>query len=553
MLALLEKIASAFWSTIWRVVALFTPFFTQSRYLKSIGRGLAWIVHIVFVIGIFVGLFWVNWYFEVDRYIKSPILRNAGLQNFWLPILWGLVYILAWLGWWLWRLLGPEEDLIEFPDIEQAWDEAVRSLHQNGIELTDAPLFFLLGRPKAEEEATFAAAQLQLKVSGAPTRPDAPLHVYAGREAIFVTCPGASLLGRQAAILAGEVAPETGGAVTTEDALDKTLRADDAAGFKDVQQVFARAKAQGRDHTQLTDAEREEIRGLLAQEKSEQAQERVRKARPHLLKNANEVELLTARLRYLCKLIARDRKPFCPVNGLLVLVPFAALDSDDDANQTGLIYQQDVATVRKSLQVNCPMFALVCDLETASGFREFMERFPTEQRQRRLGQRLPLAPDLAEGETFASVVDRGAQWVCNILFPTYVYRLFRVESTGTDEAAGIVRGNVKLYQLMYQMRERRVRLSRLLTRAIGGEQRGPALFGGCYIAGTGREPRHEQAFVAGVFRRLSENQNFISWTDEAMEEEVKLESWTKRGYTGIAVFAALVIGVLVYVLGIRNG
>jgi hypothetical protein len=230
-----------------------------------------------------------------------------------------------------------------------------------------------------------------------------------------------------------------------------------------------------------------------------------------------------------------------------MLFPFAGTDTDEDANQTGAIAQQDLATVRRGFQVSCPTFALVCDLETAPGFREFMERFPLDQRQRRLGQRLPLAPDLHEGETLTALVDRGSQWVCNTLFPTYIYRLFRLESEGREEMAVAVHGNVRLYQLMCQLRDRRTRLSRMLTRAVNlGDTRSPVLFGGCYIAGTGGDPSREQAFIAGVFRRLIENQNFVSWTAEAMEEEVKFESWTKYGYTGIAVFTAVAVLVLVF-------
>src|SRR5262249_40069964 len=180
---------------------------------------------------------------------------------------------------------------------------------------------------------------------------------------------------------------------------------------------------QGRDPGQLTDAEKEEIRQLLAEERADAAKQGTG-PRPHLLKNTAEVELLTARLRYLCRLIVRDRKPYCPVNGMMALIPFGATDTDDDANQTAAICQQDLQTARRAFQVNCPVLALVCDLEAASGFKEFMERFPTEQRQRRLGQRLPLAPDLAENESATALVERSALRLGNQLFPPYLYRLF---------------------------------------------------------------------------------------------------------------------------------
>src|SRR5438105_1685685 len=74
----------------------------------------------------------------------------------------------------------------------------------------DLPLFLGLGRPSGPEEALFDAAQLAFVVKQAPAGP-APLHVYATRDAIYVTCAGASLLGKHAANVALEGIAELGG------------------------------------------------------------------------------------------------------------------------------------------------------------------------------------------------------------------------------------------------------------------------------------------------------------------------------------------------------
>src|SRR5438067_13053008 len=105
MLAFLEKIATGFWTVIYRVITLVTPFFTQSRYLKPLGRGLAWVIHIAAVVGVLIGLWFVNQYFGLDVLVKPPRLRSLGIHKAWLPILFVLVYILSWLGYWLWKLL----------------------------------------------------------------------------------------------------------------------------------------------------------------------------------------------------------------------------------------------------------------------------------------------------------------------------------------------------------------------------------------------------------------------------------------------------------------
>jgi hypothetical protein len=546
MLSFLEKVATGFWNLIRRVVGLVLPFFTETRELKALGRGLRWTLHVVLLAGILVGLWWLNRALGV-----SGAVRERWLQDYFLPVVFLLIYVLLWLGWWLWKLLTPEAEEADFPDIEAAWDEAVASLNAAQIDLTEAPLFLVLGKPMGGDDALFAAAQLQLTVKGVPSRADAPLRVWASRDGVYVTCAGASLLGKQCAILAGEVAAGAGQFASVEAGDDAFKTVQPQGLLKGVQGVLSRAREQGRDPSMLTDQEKEEIRLLLAEEAAEAAR-KTKGPRPNLLKNGPEVDLQSARLRCLCRMIVRDRRPYCPVNGVLLLVPFAGTDSDEDANQTGAICQLDLANARQALRVNCPRFALVCDLETAPGFREFIERFPGDQRQRRLGQRLPLAPDLGQGETVPAVVERGAQWVCTSIFPTYVYKLFRLDSVGRDDMAAVVSGNARLYQLLYQMRERRNRLGRLLGRALGGEQPGPALFGGCYLAATGRDAGREQAFIAGVFRRLLENQNYVSWTDEALRQEAAYEKWTKYGYTGISVCAVLVLGLVFYVFFVQK-
>jgi len=273
----------------------------------------------------------------------------------------------------------------------------------------------------------------------------------------------------------------------------------------------------------------------------------LRKSHPPLLRDTAQADYLSARLQHLCRLIVRDRRPYCPINGVLLLVPFAGTDTEEDANQTGEVLRRDVTKARGVLGVHCPVFALTCDMETTPGFRDFIDRFPQKERQKRVGQRFPLMPDV-NGDALGAMIDGGVQWICNSVFPNWVYKLFRLEATGKDEPATLVRGNIALYQLMAQIRERHKRLSRILTRAVLGDGGGPPLFGGCYLAGTGRDPAHEQAFVPGVFRRLIEEQNFVSWTDQALTTEAECNRWARIGYIFIGLLAAAGAAGLAYYL-----
>ena len=43
-----------------------------------------------------------------------------------------MFYVLAWLGWWLWKLLVTDDSYTEFPDITEAWEEAMEALARAG-------------------------------------------------------------------------------------------------------------------------------------------------------------------------------------------------------------------------------------------------------------------------------------------------------------------------------------------------------------------------------------------------------------------------------------
>jgi hypothetical protein len=541
MLGFLEKIAFGFWDIIRRIVGLVFPFLSSTRELRRFGFVLRWLLHIGLLVGTLVGLWFLDWYLDLPKYLRGP--RWIRDNHLWAPLIFLLLYVLSWLTYWIWKLLRPEAETAEFPDIDQAWDEATRALHQAGIDVSEAPLFLVLGKAQGGELALFEGTQMTFPVKYAPPRDDAPLHVFGSRDAIFVTCAGASLLGKQADILAGEATPGLNGSV----GIPGIGQADPGATLKpegrmlDVQSVLTRARESGRDPSQLTEQEKQEIRVLLAEHKAEEV-EQVFKARPNLLKDTLTAGRLSARLGYLCRLIVRDRYPFCPVNGMLVLVPFAGTDSDNDANQTGNICHQDLETARRVLQIHCPVFTLVCDLETTPGFPEFAQRFAAEQRARRIGQRFPLVPDVANQEALAHELEQVALAICNNVFPSWVYKLFRVETPGREETAAVVKANTRLFNLMSQFRDRRKRFGQALTRCLEAEGESDRwLFGGCYVAGTGREAVREQAFVAGVFRRLMDEQNAVAWTPNAHQQEQQYRQWTKYGYVGIAVCTAALV------------
>jgi len=517
------RVLAAIWDVLRRIFGIILPVGKGVRFGR-LSTGARWTLHILFLLAILVVLFFLS------KPLFQGVVRSASVQSWWLPVFFLLIYVLAWAAWWLYKLLSTEQEFSVFPDIDEAWSEAVKALGQAGLSLTDLPLFVVLGRPEAPEEDLFHAAQLQLVVKQTP-RGAAPLHLYASRDAVYVTCAGASLLGKQATILAVEGLPEIGSAGSAGDEFDpgKTLMPRGVGEKKVIKLV---AMTIGRQPTGLERRAMRREGGFKL---------------PDLLKNTPEVELQTARLEHLCRLIVRDRRPYCPVNGVLILVPLGSTDTDADAQQTGEIMQRDLATLQSVLKVHCPLFALICDLETLPGFREFILRLPAKDRERRLGQRFPLAPDV-NGEALLDLVDSSVQWLCGSLLRDWVFKLFRVETPGRDDLAKAVAGNTNLYLLLDELRDRQKRMSRVLKVALARQANGPLLFGGCYLAGTGHDPDREQALVAGLFRRLLENQDYVTWTDRAMADDASAERVAKVGYGVLAGVGAVVAVLLALVL-----
>jgi hypothetical protein len=526
MSAILAKIAS--------VVGLVFPFFAKAAKHRTTWSALRWILHVIIIAAILVGLFFLNKYLGLEGIVKSDI---GVLRNGFLPILFLLAYVLGWLGWWLWKLLLPGDDESAFPDIDQAWDRIIEALGKSGIGLGDAPLFLVIGRPARSEEALFQASAIPLDIKGQPGR-EAPVRVYANRDGIYITCAATCLLGRQAVLLSGE-APETpsghvsssGGDPMLESVSLMTLRPGEGSkGIQEIQAVLERARRQGRGPNDLTQDEKDEIARL----------EKKDKPRRTALLNTEEARTIAARFEHVCRLIVRDRRPYCPVNGILVLLPFAGAEGDEEATQTGDAARSDLATARRIFQVHCPSLALVCDLEMARGFGEFASHFSEKQRQQRLGQRFPHVPD-ARPENLPQVIDDMSGWVCHAVFPNWVYKYFRIEAPQKDNLATAVQKNRRLFQFLEELRSRKTRLSRILTRALLLDASGPLLFGGCYFGATGPDASREQAFVAGVFARLAKEQGILCWTDEAQAEDEAAARWTTMGYAALGI---LVVGVI---------
>ncbi len=509
------NLLDSIWQFLIFVVSLVSPFAGQRPSYK-IAPGLRLFLHVLVILLILGGL----WYLNEKLQIYELISRPQWASHFWLPIVFILLYALAVTGWWIYRLLMAEPEATDFPDIDEAWEQAVDALDQAGVPITDVPVFLVLGRTETPEDLFFQGAQLNLIVKGAPVGARHPVHVYASREGVFITCAGCSLLGKQAALLALEGIGDDSGASADGPVLG--LPDDAGATLKPGQAEQKIIKKLARMvGTQMTGLQKR----MLRRESNLPL--------PNLLASNADVELITARMAHLCRLIFRDRQPYCPINGILVLVPLGATDTELDAQQSAELCHRDLTVVRRVMKVQCPIFAMVVDMEQLPGFRDFIQRRSASEKARRIGQRFPLNPPDLRDDGLHDKLGEAVQWLGHNVIRDLVYRVFK-----TDPGAKLD-VNHELFLTLDEMRERKDHLARFVVQGLARDIDGPLLFGGCYLAATGAERDRDQAFIRGVLARLFENQNYVSWTEQALAEDTRCHSATLAGYVTLGLLVAL--------------
>jgi hypothetical protein len=521
---------------------------------RELSRGVRWLLHALLIALILALLYWINSPSVLNIPEKLPG-QARWVQHGWLPILFLLFYALCWLGWWLWKLLSAQESEDDVPAVRHAWDEAMHALERQGIDLRDLPLILVLGRVAGPTRNLFDAADLRLTVKQAPASEDAPVHVWASPEAVFVVCEGCSLLAQQAATAAGEEEEEDNATTTGSLMVRPELRA-----------LLNRVNRAGGAMTAEDRRQLEELSGKPR-----------RVGAP--IRDSAAVAESTRSLQQLCRLIVRARAPYVPLNGVLLLLPFAGIGTDQQALDVGVSARHDLTVTRRALQLTCPVLALVCDAELADGgepaqggrhadassFRVFASRFNEKQRRKRLGKRCPLVPDLSRyvrrlpEEKAQDHIDRARDRmleavtgrVANETISVWVRQFFALEGPDGDRA-GAVGVNGKLFLFLHEMWRRRKLLAGLLEMALQPEDDAePVWFGGCYVAGTGAAAA-DRAFVPGVFRLLLDSDDEMTgkvrWTAEAVAAEDRTLRQVGAAWVALAVLAVAIVGVLGYLM-----
>ncbi len=507
---------------------------------------LAWFLHLLLLAGACIGLYYAQMHFHLTKEIgKGP----DALRPYWLVILFGLAYALAWATMWLSGLLAPRQTTAAYPDLDEAWDAIRSSLDKAGIGLADTPVLLVLGELPSGYDALFRALPLGLTVNGGSPS-GSPLRAYANRDAIYLTLEGATLLGIQEtgeillssapdqSFSGGQASIGAGASIGIGKSVGMSMGGSIGGGtggaLQKIQKIIQQARQLGRP---LTDDEKDQIRQLSGSPEASPSAPSRGGSPGSVLQNPQIVAETADRLAHVCNLVAGARWPLCPINGAILTIPISATDRDDAAQQWGLVARQDLAVIEEVFQLEFPVFALVGEAETLPGGGLFFERFAVDKGNQRLGKGFPLNPQIPL-EKLPDAIEENVGWIFGSLLSYWSIRLTRTDSTSV---ANDTRDNGLLVRFRSELLKRSSHLARLVSRAMTPGDHMP-VFGGCYLSVILKSAPDHAKFARDFFKKVQDSQGFVAWTDEALARDAGYRSRTMQGYVLLAVILLGVLG-----------
>lgn len=443
-----------------------------------------------------------------------------------------------------------EEETSDFPDIDKAWKQGVAELEKQGIPLGSTPLFLVMGNADERRAANLMRSSgFGFNVSD-PAQGPAALHWYANPDAIFIFLTKTSCLSTLADSYKNRTNPHSqlaapssqsipGGqtivagagqqSLVGENMAERTMGAED-----DEEQRFMEAPPSMAGVGATMDFGQGMAGGQTMAFGAEDAAKAMAASSSGTRQSKSDLTDQMERLKYVCTLINKARRPVCPINGLLVTIPFDMVEDVSEPIQMAI--QSDLEVIRNNTRLRCSVTALITEMESAQGFLELIKRVGEKRaKEQRFGKGFNVwNPPIAEQLEAVSQHATGA-------FEDWTYLLFR-------EKDGLRRpGNPKLFELLCKIRGKFSEcMTNIIANSFGFEpDKNPRaagnalLFSGCYFAATG-DTNDRQAFVRSVLYRVMEQDGELDWSQEALEENESAEF--------AANLAALIGGVCLLVL-----
>jgi hypothetical protein len=487
---------------------------------------LLWLVEALFVLLLLAALFLVNRAYQ--QHIQG---LPAGVRRIFFPLVGLLGYAIFRLVIFIIRQLpsrGPS-----FPDIDEAIARGLQAVFEARINLNDTPLFLAVGLTK-EAEGQFAKlgfVQGELCVN----EDRLPVHWYGGRNGIWVTLPGVSAIVEQAtrppsapasvAPRVGAAPVEYGGGATLlgGDIPPQVLAAAAAGGTMSGLPGPAAAPAQFATMAggAVAASPGATMVGATAPAVQVAGDAKLLLLPPRL--SADEKDLCQARLEYFVTRVCELRYPVCPVNSVIVFLPYEWITSPEHAMLSDAA-TADMRALQDRLGVKCTCVAVLNEIEKSDGFKELVNRYDRKAwDEQRLGCGFPVLCFL-NPEELGNIHDWQLKSFEQLIYPHLQKRMGDV-------------GNRKIVRFLDEFRHSKMGFAKVLGNTFPRDVVQPFYFGGVYFAGASHNGK--APFLQGVLAKvMADHEETIAWSPESIEQDRQYVWWMR---VVMVVMAAVVI------------
>jgi len=475
------------------------------------------------------------------------------LDRIWCGVMFVLIYLMIRVVLYLLQVLGIEDDA-EFPDIDEDWQEILTALERERLYIDDLPLFIVNGlTPQQEQSALETASNIEWRVIAPPlNKSSSVIRAFARDDLILLCCTGVGTTNCQQGkvSLQPDASNVSGTMKTPASSVTGTRKA------ADLPSGTAPPKSVTGTHTAGAPAAMAEAPAAAAPPRSmgaffgtmapgglKKAMETFSAINDSSLKGFGKKRLTPIsemeraigcrRMQHLCHLIQNARRPYCGINGLLQAFPFSWATDVDYAKRLAPAIRDDLVTVHEELQLQFPVVAVVTELDSVAGIREFLlraERLQPGLRLSRAGSRFPAGADVND-QNAQWLIDRAMQW-----FRGWIYTAFSYDIDSRD--------NQKLFQMMCEVSQRREGLVTLIRESIYRVVQPSLRLYGAYFTATGRSTT-EQGFIRGVLDRLPEAQSDVAWNPQLVRSRKRSQTIAGFLLVGAVIMTAVAIWVFV--------
>lgn len=494
---------------------------------------------------------WLRWFVGFPLEMEHLQGRLNELDRYLCGILFVLCYAIVRVVLYLLKLLGIEDES-DFPDIESDWKLILTAFSRERIYLDDLPLFLVNGfTPQQEQSAFEAASNIEWRVIAPPlSQSSAVVRAFAREDAIFVCCtgigatncqqgkvvdvadsnsgefgllrPGADVTGTRRPGELAEVIANARSATGTNFAMPSAAPEPSASAPRGLGAFFGTMTPGGLKRAMET---------FSANNRESQKGYGKKRVMP-----LSEVETLVGirRMQFLCGLIAKARAPFCQINGMLQAIPFSWASDVEYARKLAPAIKDDLIAVHETFQLQFPVVAVVTEVDSVAGMRDFLLRAERMQPGLRLSRSgSSFAPGAEVNDKNAAwIVDRGLQW-----FRGWVYTAFSSDIDNRD--------NQKLFQMLCEISQRRQGLITLLRDSLYRIVQPSPRLHGVYFSATGRAST-EQGFIRGVLDKLPESQGMVAWTPQLVRSQQRSKLLSIGFFTGAVLVSVMAVMVYLY-------